>query len=221
MPRAGDSFTKRSFRSPAGVAFRATVARKAHAAAGTKPFTVSVLPDESTLQLLFAELNYRHFNGQVPAYRIAYNGRFSSVAGRITYRPPIIEISKPHHLRHPEALRDTLLHEMIHAWCFALRGETGHSPAFKKKMRELGLRSIYHDMGVARDFDPEAKRYLLRCAHCATELIRKRKPAEPTACARCGRGRFNLKYVLQIFEITGLREVAACPSPAVTQTSRW
>ena len=182
---------------------------------------VSVLPDETTLQLMFAELNYRHFNGEVPAYRIAYNGRFSSVAGRITYRPPKIELSKPHLTKHPEALRETLLHEMIHAWCYATRGETGHGAVFKKKMRELGLRSIYHDMGVAREFDPQAKRYILRCPHCASETLRRRKPSEATSCARCGRGRFDKRYLLQIFEIIGLREIAQAEPAAPKHMLRW
>ncbi len=166
------------------------------------------LPDESTLQLLFAEMNYRYFGGTVPAYAISYNGRFSSVAGRITYRPPKIELSRPHLQRNPEALRETLLHEMLHAWCYARAGETGHGPLFKRKMRELGLRSIYHTLGVARDFDPNAKRYILRCDHCASETLRKRKPSEAVSCLRCGRGRFNARFQLRIFEISGLQEVA-------------
>ncbi|HMD03598.1 MAG TPA: SprT-like domain-containing protein, partial [Candidatus Baltobacteraceae bacterium] len=108
------------------------------------------MPAESDLQLLFAHLNNQHFGGEVPAHRIAYNARFSNVAGRITYKPPLIELSPKHFELHPEALRETLLHEMIHAWLFARGKDTGHGAAFKRKMRELGLTSIYHDLGNAR-----------------------------------------------------------------------
>jgi predicted SprT family Zn-dependent metalloprotease len=105
-----------------------------------------VLPDLSELQLLFARLNYEFFGGEIPAHRIAYNGRFVNLAGRITYKPPLIELSRRHFEDNFEALRQTLLHEMIHAWLFARGQRPNHGAAFKKKMRELGLGSIYHDL---------------------------------------------------------------------------
>jgi len=110
----------------------------------------TVLPDESELQLLFARLNNEFFGGEIPAHRIAFNARFGNLAGRITYKPPLIELSRKHFERHPEALRETLLHEMIHAWLFARGEKPSHGRAFKAKMRELGITSIYHDLGPAR-----------------------------------------------------------------------
>ncbi len=166
-----------------------------------------MLPDVSALQLLFAQYNALYFGGEIPAHRIAYNARFSNLAGRITYRPPLIELSSKHILRNPESLRDTLLHEMIHAWLFATRGDRGHSAAFKKKMRELGLSSIYHDMGAAREFSLDSKRYVLRCEHCSAEILRRRRPPSLVACARCSRGRYDQRYQLKVYEILGLREV--------------
>jgi len=106
----------------------------------------TVLPDVAELQLLFARLNYEFFGGEIPAHRIAYNGRFGNLAGRITYKPPLIELSPKHFEENFEALRETLLHEMIHAWLFARGENPGHHGAFKRKMRELGLPSIYHDL---------------------------------------------------------------------------
>src|SRR5665213_1942198 len=114
----------------------------------------SDLPDVADLQMLFAQYNFVHFDGEIPSFRIAYNARFSNVAGRITYKPPLIELS-PKHLRgKPEELRQTLLHEMIHAWLHARGENPGHTPTFKKKMRELGLPSIYHDLGSAARVQP-------------------------------------------------------------------
>ncbi len=83
--------------------------------------TADALPSEADLQLHFARLNYEFFNGEVPDCRIRYNERFSNSAGRTTYgRDPMsIELSPKHFRRHPEALGETLLHEMIHAWCYA------------------------------------------------------------------------------------------------------
>jgi len=96
--------------------------------------------------MLFAQLNNEFFGGELRSHRIAYNGRFGNLAGRITYKPPLIELSPKHFEEHPEALRETLLHEMIHAWLFGRGEKPGHGAAFKKKMREVGLGSIYHDL---------------------------------------------------------------------------
>jgi predicted SprT family Zn-dependent metalloprotease len=158
------------------------------------------LPGVAELQILFAQSNFVHFDGEIPTYRIAYNARFSNVAGRITYKPPLIELS-PKHLRGKvDDLRETLLHEMIHAWLHARGENPGHTPAFKRKMHDLGLRSIYHDLGTATPLNPSTKRYILRCEKCGMEALRRRKPAPHVRCARC-------RKALQLFEVVELREV--------------
>jgi predicted SprT family Zn-dependent metalloprotease len=168
------------------------------------PVTVS----EADLQLLFARLNYRYFNGEIPDCRIRYNARFSNSAGRITYGSPLlIELSPKHFRRYPEALEETLLHEMVHAWCYARFRDTGHGARFKKKMRECGLTSIYHDLGNVRPFNESSKRYILRCEQCAFEVLRRKKPGKPASCPRCDKRRFNPKFPLTIYEITGLDAV--------------
>ena len=58
-----------------------------------------------------------------------------------------IELSPKHFRQYPEALEETLLHEMIHAWCYAKFRDTGHGARFRRKLRECGLSSIYHDLG--------------------------------------------------------------------------
>jgi len=168
-----------------------------------------VLPDVASLQLLFAHYNNEHFAGEIPTHRIAYNARFSNLAGRITYKPPLIELSPRHFERHPEALRETLLHEMIHGWLFARGDHPGHTAKFKKKMRELGLTSIYHDLGSALPRRESAKRFVLRCDRCTMEVLRKKKPGAPVACGRCSRGRFDPRYVLRVFEVLEMRELEA------------
>jgi len=158
------------------------------------------LPGVADLQILFAQYNFVHFDGEIPTYRIAYNARFSNVAGRITYKPPLIELS-PKHLRGKvDELRETLLHEMIHAWLHARGENAGHTPTFKRKMRELGLRSIYHDLGTAAPLNPSTKRYILRCEKCGMEALRKRKPPPHVTCARC-------RKPLTLFEVVEMREV--------------
>jgi predicted SprT family Zn-dependent metalloprotease len=169
----------------------------------------SVIPSEADLQLLFARLNYEHFNGEIPDCRIRYNARFSNSAGRITYggHPLLIELSPKHFRRYPQALEETLLHEMIHAWCYARWRDTGHGARFKKKMRECGLTSIYHDLGNVRPLNESSKRYILRCEQCAFEVLRRKRPNKPASCPRCDKRRFNPRFPLTIYEITSMEAI--------------
>lgn len=168
-----------------------------------------MLPAESELQLLFAELNNFFFNGEVPVCRIRYNARFSNSAGRITYseRPLLIELSPKHFRAHPEALRETLLHEMIHAWLYDRAGDTGHGAAFKAKMRECGLTSIYHDLGNVRPINESTKRYILRCEACALEILRRRLPAAAMSCGRCSKRGYDSRFPLTVLEVVETREL--------------
>ncbi len=173
-----------------------------------------MLPDVATLQLLFAQLNYAHFDGEVPAYRIAYNNRFTNVAGRVTYKPALIELS-PKHLRgKPEALHETLLHEMIHAWLHARGERPGHTAAFKRKMRELGMSSIYHDLGRAAPLRESPRRYILRCEKCAMEALRKRRPSSNVICAKC-RKHLRIYEVLEVEDVTDGGRAAHARRPLV------
>ncbi len=166
------------------------------------------MPDPSELQMLFAQLNNEHFGGEIPAHRIAYNARFSNLAGRITYKPPLIELSPKHFERHPEALRETLLHEMIHAWLFARGENPGHTVRFKRKMDELGLGSIYHELGSAVPRRESARRFILRCDRCTLEVLRKRRPGVQVSCGRCSRKQFDPRYRLRVLEVLDTRDVS-------------
>jgi predicted SprT family Zn-dependent metalloprotease len=167
----------------------------------------TTLPDEAELQLLFARLNYEYFNGEAPDCKLIYNERFSNSAGRTTYgkSPLTIELSPKHFRRHPEALTETLLHEMIHAWCFAKFRDTGHGARFKRKLRECGLSSIYHDLGNVGPLRESAKRYILRCERCTFEVLRRVRPRKPSSCPRCNKRRFDERYPLTVYEIVEMR----------------
>jgi predicted SprT family Zn-dependent metalloprotease len=173
-----------------------------------------MLPDVAELQLLFAQYNNEFFAGEIPAHRIAYNGRFGNLAGRITYKPPLIELSLRHFEKHPEALRETLLHEMIHAWLFARGQNPGHTAVFKKKMRELGLTSIYHDLGSALPRKESTRRFILRCDRCTMEVLRKRRPPANVSCGRCSRRTYDPRFRLRVLEIVDTVEVTEAPRAA-------
>jgi predicted SprT family Zn-dependent metalloprotease len=173
-----------------------------------------MLPDVAELQLLFAMYNSEYFGGEIPAHRIAYNGRFGNLAGRITYKPPLIELSTRHFEQHPEKLRETLLHEMIHAWLFARGENPGHTAAFKKKMRQLGLSSIYHDLGSAPPRNESQRRFILRCDRCTMEVLRKRRPPANISCGRCSRRTYDPRFKLRVIEVTDTRDVTDEPRAA-------
>ena len=182
----------------------------------TRGEKVLVLPTETDLQMLFAELDTCYFNGEVPACRIRYNARFSNSAGRITYsvNPLLIELSPKHFRAHPEALRETLLHEMIHAWLWDRDRDITHGPAFKQKMRDCGMQSIYHGLGSVRPQNESPKRYILRCEHCAMEVLRKQRPIRPMSCGRCSTRGYDARFPFTVHEIVQTREVGVTVAKA-------
>ncbi|MGH7737636.1 MAG: SprT-like domain-containing protein [Candidatus Tyrphobacter sp.] len=181
-----------------------------------------MLPSEAELQLLFAHLNNRYFEGAAPDCAIAYNERFSNSAGRITYgrKPLLVELSPKHFRRHPEALEETLLHEMVHAWCYDRFRDTGHGVRFRKKMRECGLNSIHHDLGRVRPKRESAKRYIMRCEACAFETLRRRVPARPASCPRCNPRGYDARFPLSVHEIVETRPLGIAAGEAAQKSER-
>jgi predicted SprT family Zn-dependent metalloprotease len=154
------------------------------------------LPSTADLQLLFARLNAEYFGGILRAHRIEYNARLKTVTGRICYRPPLIELSVPLLAPHPRHLRETLLHEMVHAWLYAMGLPSGHGREFKAKMRAVGLTSIYHELPVARR--RSRRRYALECPRCMITLMRRRHPGTRVSCARCGPHGFDSRFEMRV-----------------------
>ncbi|MBC5824995.1 MAG: SprT-like domain-containing protein [Candidatus Eremiobacteraeota bacterium] len=161
--------------------------------------SASPLPCESDLQLLFSALNVAHFGGMLPGYRIVYNARLTSVAGRIAYKPPLIELSSSLLAAHPDHVEATMLHEMVHAWLHLNRLPSGHGMQFKRKMREVGLGSIYHSMPVGSR--RSRRRYVLSCPRCKVELLRRQRPGSAVSCARCSPSRFNRRVQMAVREL--------------------
>ena len=172
---------------------------KRAAIVGISPLVLrSALPAESELQLLFARLNASNFGAELPAYRIRYNSRLTSVAGRIIYRPAVIELSVPLLSAHVHHVEKTLLHEMVHAWLHARGLPSGHGAHFKRKMRDVGLTSIYHDMPVPRR--RSRRRYILACPSCRVEFVRRRRPGIAVSCALCAPAGYDRRFRMRIRE---------------------
>jgi hypothetical protein len=96
---------------------------------------------------------------------------------------------------------------MIHAWLYDRDRDMGHGAAFKKKMNECGMTSIYHDLGSVKPISESPKRYILRCEKCALEILRKRLPLSAMSCGRCSKRGYDPRFPLRIYEVLETREV--------------
>jgi hypothetical protein len=94
---------------------------------------------------LHEALNQAHFDGVLQTIPIRLSGRMRTRLGELrldrrTCRPVCIGISR-RHLRRDGwiAVRETLLHEMVHQW----QAETGrpvdHGTEFRRKARQVGI----------------------------------------------------------------------------------
>ncbi|MBC7387547.1 MAG: SprT-like domain-containing protein [Cryobacterium sp.] len=156
---------------------------------------------------LFQEINLQHFDGCLDPPQMVWNSRLRSSAGRFIpgslrffrAKPPVIEIAS--YLREEgEAaalIRDTLAHEMIHYWLWVRRQPYGHTDAFYRKMREMGV-SRYNPVPRL-----PAPKYLYRCPVCLKDFPARRKLGV-LACLECCRnqanGKFDHRFKLELIQ---------------------
>lgn len=99
------------------------------------------------IHVLFPRFDKKFFQGKLTCVQLEWSKRMYSCAG-ICYQKRnrfgmscIIRLSEPLlKLRPRKDLVETLLHEMIHAYCFVLgirEGNGGHGPHFKKIMNGI------------------------------------------------------------------------------------
>lgn len=150
-----------------------------------------------SLEVLFRELNEKHFDGFLDAPVLGWNSRLRSAAGRFIpgsrkfFRdvPPKIEIAS--YLREEaEAethIRDTLAHEMIHLWLWVRRRPYGHTAEFLAKMRAMGT-TRYNPVPKLR-----GPKYVYRCPSCEKDFPARRKLGV-LACLDCCKREAGGKY---------------------------
>lgn len=110
------------------------------------------LPDARELFMLYDEL---YFHGLLGCCELVWSTRMTLCAGLCCYKDGLITIKLSEPLlkfRTVEDLKETLLHEMIHAFMWVTgteSGRDGHGPAFLEMMElincQTGLSlSVYH-----------------------------------------------------------------------------
>jgi predicted SprT family Zn-dependent metalloprotease len=148
------------------------------------------MTDQQALLQLFWELNYMHFGGILPPIEVRFSGRLKTTGGQYFRRPKkLIQISN-RYLEMPSAwkeIRDTLGHEMVHYWLDYLVKPCGHTPEFRRKLKECGFHRYSR-------LTPTKAHYLYLCPGCETQYYRRKKGV--WSCGPCSGRRFNPAYKL-------------------------
>lgn len=122
-------------------------------------------------------------------WTFAFNRRRNAF-GLCTYKERRIELSLPlFHFMKPEAVEDTLLHELAHA---LVGGGHGHGPVWKAACVRVGARpercksfsEALEGSEAVATYARSAK-YTLRCPGCSQHVPRSRLPKSFFSCAIC------------------------------------
>ena len=162
---------------------------------------------------LYLELNALYFQGILPPCQIRWSRRLTRCAGTIRVQTREIALSIPllveafadgksHEVcglkceNFETALHEILKHEMIHLWLFEKGEPHGHTPAFRRKAREIGQSKTRH--GIALPLPTRG--WIYSCASCESTVVRQKRFRRIVACAACCRahngGKFGAKWKL-------------------------
>lgn len=157
------------------------------------------------LDVIFEEINRKHFDGFLESPVLVWNSRLRSSAGRFIpgsrrwFReaPPKIEVASylVEETKAEVLIRDTIAHEMIHYWLWVRRRPYGHTDEFYSKMEAMGV-SRYNPVPRLR-----APKYMYRCPACLKDFPARRRLGV-LACLECCRkeakGKFDIRFKLEL-----------------------
>jgi predicted SprT family Zn-dependent metalloprotease len=148
------------------------------------------LPGAEELYNLYDRFNEQYFERKLPPSRrvtIAYSNRLTTSAGICYPKQHTIRLSTYYHLKYPEEIKATLLHEMIHLLV------PGHGAGFKAwvlRIRACGGRVELHAKERAV-IKPARWRYL--CRGCGREYLRRNRLKHGGGRHLCGGCRGKLR----------------------------
>ncbi len=153
---------------------------------------------DRVLDARWESLATTHFEkGAVPAHRVEFSKRITSSWALIYYRRHLVRLSPYLFLLEPEQLRQgsywreldaTLRHELVHAYLFQTRRETGHPSDFKDHLARLGVDA---NGGCDRGPANRAYRHLYACEKCGQEWRRRVKLPGTYSCGKCAPDAFD------------------------------
>jgi predicted SprT family Zn-dependent metalloprotease len=141
------------------------------------------------LYKLYEKYNSLYFDNKLPKpyeVTIEWSNRLSSSAGVCYRRAKIIRLSTAYHIKYPEEVGATLLHEMIHLKI------KGHGHDFKRELRRiqsLGGKVYRYSKETAK-----APRWKYSCKKCDAVIKKYKRYPKNIICGRC-RGEFEEVYI--------------------------
>lgn len=169
----------------------------------------------SELSQLYAAINIRWFENELPICRIKWSRQLTRAAGNIDVQNRIIKLSIPLLIdafdlnaqgfeicgvfcdSRQTALEEILKHEMIHLWLHQQGLPSGHTARFRLKARQIGQPKTRH--GIARPHPKSG--WIYSCKRCAAQITRRRRFGRPVACAACckthNNGIFDARFRLK------------------------
>lgn len=158
------------------------------------------------LHTIYDVFNFKYFDAQLPnKVTIEWSNRLTRSAGICYIKKKIIRISTHYHIRYPQDIKSTLLHEMIHLVT------PGHGKEFKGQVERIkALGGQVNRYSRERAKIPE-KFWLYVCPDCKKQTIRisrlhKSKHYKCTGCnKRCQEHKGQRDGVgnIKIIETTG------------------
>jgi SprT protein len=136
-------------------------------------------------------------------FRVEWNSRFKTAAGRTDYRSKLISLN-PELVHHPAEIERTLRHELAHilAQFRAGRGRIlPHGMEWRQACRDLGISDEKRCHNLPFPVSERVRRYLYRCPGCRRDFPRVRRIKRAVACLACCRahngGNFDARFRLR------------------------
>ena len=143
------------------------------------------------------------FNPHKKGWRFKFD-RAARRLGRADYTTQTISLSKLmclNNLDNWPGIRDILLHEITHAFCWVIYkwAHDGHGPKFKAIAQALGCEASATVKASASSLNLDfGYRYTYICKTCNTKHQTMRKHKQRRSCAICCPNEFNPKYLIQL-----------------------
>jgi len=139
----------------------------------------------------FDRLNAERFGGVLPKHKLKFSRRAVRTHGCINLTDRVIRISLPMLEQHGwDAVSNTLLHEMTHAFLHLSSQGRAHGRRFWMELESRGGSRIKYDVS------PRSC-YVYACPTCGLEVPRLRRIKQPWrySCSKCD-SRYNPKHKL-------------------------
>lgn len=162
---------------------------------------------EEELAALYQRLNEESFYGKVGGYRVSWSRHAVHTHGSVNLARKTIRISYPLYEQHGwEAVEQTLIHELTHAFIYLQGGSARHTKRFWREFERRG--------GVRQRLTVTPRTaYIYACPTCGQEIPRLRRIRNPKrySCTRCDR-RYNSDHALYLKRDKGQTSLVERPT---------